>query len=56
MAVVSRETWLQERMALLRREKTITRELDLLAKERQKLPWVKIEKICAANPGRRNFF
>ncbi len=31
-------------MALLRREKAVTRELDLLAKERQKLPWVHIEK------------
>ena len=31
-------------MSLLRREKAITRELDLLALERQKLPWVEIEK------------
>jgi predicted dithiol-disulfide oxidoreductase (DUF899 family) len=31
-------------MALLRREKSVTRELDLLALERQKLPWVKVEK------------
>ena len=44
MNVVARETWLKERMALLRREKAVTRELDLLAKERQKLPWVKIEQ------------
>lgn len=42
--VVDRETWLKERMALLRREKAVTRELDLLAIERQKLPWVKVEK------------
>ena len=42
--VTDRETWLKERMALLRREKTVTRELDLLAQERQKLPWVEIEK------------
>ena len=42
--IVSRETWLPERMALLRREKAVTRELDLLALERQKLPWVAIEK------------
>ena len=42
--VVSREAWLKERMALLRREKSVTRELDLLARERQKLPWVKVEK------------
>jgi len=43
-SIVSRETWLKERMALLRREKSVTRELDLLAIERQKLPWVEIEK------------
>ena len=42
--IVSREAWLRERMALLRREKTVTRELDLLALERQKLPWVRIDK------------
>ena len=42
--LVDRDTWLKERMALLRREKTVTRELDLLALERQKLPWVRIEK------------
>ncbi len=42
--VVSKAVWLRERMALLRREKAVTRELDLLALERQKLPWVEIEK------------
>ena len=42
--VVDRGTWLKERMALLRREKMVTRELDLLATERQKLPWVKVDK------------
>ena len=42
--VVDRATWLKERMALLRREKMVTRELDLLAIERQKLPWVKVDK------------
>jgi len=31
-------------MELLRREKAATRELDLLALERQKLPWVEVEK------------
>ena len=31
-------------MSLLRREKSVTRELDLLAKERQKLPWVRVDK------------
>ena len=42
--IVDRNQWLQERMALLRREKAVTRELDLLALERQKLPWVQIDK------------
>lgn len=42
--VVSRDIWLKERMALLRREKTVTREQDLLALERQKLPWVRVDK------------
>ncbi len=43
-AIVNRDAWLKERMALLRREKAVTRELDLLALERQKLPWVEVEK------------
>jgi predicted dithiol-disulfide oxidoreductase (DUF899 family) len=42
--VVTREAWLIERMALLRREKAVTRELDLLAFERQKLPWLAVDK------------
>jgi len=42
--VVDREQWLRQRMELLRREKAATRELDLLALERQKLPWVELEK------------
>ena len=33
-------------MALLRREKMVTSELDLLALERQKMPWAKVEKSC----------
>jgi len=42
--IVSRDAWTKERMALLRREKAVTRELDLLAIERQKLPWVAVTK------------
>lgn len=42
--IVSKSAWLKERMTLLRREKMVTRELDLLAIERQKLPWVRVEK------------
>lgn len=44
MQIVTKDAWLKERMALLRREKMVTRELDLLALERQKMPWVKVEK------------
>jgi predicted dithiol-disulfide oxidoreductase (DUF899 family) len=42
--VVTREVWLKERMALLRREKMVTRALDLLALERRELPWVVLDK------------
>jgi predicted dithiol-disulfide oxidoreductase (DUF899 family) len=44
MQIVTKDVWLKERMALLRREKMVTRELDLLALERQKMLWVKVEK------------
>src|SRR5579863_2861253 len=42
--VVSRDEWLNARMALLLKEKAITRELDALRAERRRLPWVKVEK------------
>ena len=42
--VVSRETWLKERKALLAREKELTHLRDQLATERRELPWVRIEK------------
>lgn len=45
--VVSKEAWMQERMELLRREKKVTRELDQLALDRQKMPWVKMDKEYA---------
>ena len=45
--VVSREEWPAARMALLRKEKAITRELDALRAERRRLPWVKVEKSYA---------
>ena len=40
--VVDRAAWLEARMALLKREKAATRELDALAKARQGLPWVEV--------------
>jgi predicted dithiol-disulfide oxidoreductase (DUF899 family) len=41
---VSREEWLQARVALLERETAHTRERDALARERRALPWVRIVK------------
>jgi predicted dithiol-disulfide oxidoreductase (DUF899 family) len=42
--VVSREEWLKARVELLTAEKELTRKSDDLARRRQQLPWVKIEK------------
>jgi predicted dithiol-disulfide oxidoreductase (DUF899 family) len=40
----TREEWLAARLELLEAEKELTRRSDELARERQQLPWVKIEK------------
>jgi predicted dithiol-disulfide oxidoreductase (DUF899 family) len=40
----SREEWLSARIALLKEEKELTRRSDELARRRQELPWVKVEK------------
>jgi predicted dithiol-disulfide oxidoreductase (DUF899 family) len=42
--VVTREEWTKARVALLAKEKELTRQRDALAQERQQLPWVRIEK------------
>ena len=42
--VVSREEWTRARVALLAKEKALTRQRDALAQERQQLPWVRMEK------------
>ncbi|WP_380873558.1 hypothetical protein ACFB49_42270 [Sphingomonas sp. DBB INV C78] len=42
--VVSREEWLDERKALLEREKEYTKERDRLTAARMALPWVRIDK------------
>ena len=42
--VVSQAQWDAAREALLRREKELTRAQDALARDRQALPWVKVEK------------
>ena len=40
----TREEWLAARLELLQAEKDYTRRGDELAKQRQELPWVRIEK------------
>jgi predicted dithiol-disulfide oxidoreductase (DUF899 family) len=40
----SREEWLEARLKLLREEKALTRRSDELARQRQELPWVRIDK------------
>jgi predicted dithiol-disulfide oxidoreductase (DUF899 family) len=42
--VVSKDSWLKERLALLIEEKRIMRERDELASKVRDLPWVKVEK------------
>jgi predicted dithiol-disulfide oxidoreductase (DUF899 family) len=45
--IVSRNEWLQQRAALLAKEKAMTRALDALAAERRRLAWEKIDKRYA---------
>lgn len=40
----TREEWLAARLELLKAEKDVTRQSDELARRRQGLPWVKVEK------------
>jgi predicted dithiol-disulfide oxidoreductase (DUF899 family) len=40
----TREEWLAARLELLEAEKELTRRSDALARQRQQLPWVRIEK------------
>ena len=40
----TREEWLAERLALLAAEKALTRQSDVVAQQRQDLPWVRIDK------------
>lgn len=42
--VVSQEEWLVARLELLKAEKELTRQSDEVARKRQDLPWVKIDK------------
>ena len=40
----TREQWLAARLELLKAEKALTRRSDELARQRQELPWVRIDK------------
>src|SRR5579859_7294004 len=40
----TREEWLAARLELLKAEKALTRQSDELARQRQELPWVRIDK------------
>ena len=42
--VVSKEEWLHARLGLLKEEKELTRRSDALARKRQELPWVRVDK------------
>lgn len=42
--VVTPEVWRQKRVALLKQEKAFTKERDALVRQRQALPWTRIEK------------
>ena len=42
--VATRDQWLSERRELLKAEKALTRQSDSLAKQRQALPWVRVDK------------
>ena len=43
-AVVSRDQWIKARVALLAKEKALTREHDALAQHRRELPWVRVDE------------
>jgi predicted dithiol-disulfide oxidoreductase (DUF899 family) len=42
--VVSRDEWLKARLGLLKEEKELTRRSDELARRREALPWVRVDK------------
>ncbi len=43
-AIVSREDWLKQRIALLAQEKELTQHNDRVAEMRRQLPWTKVDK------------
>ena len=53
--VVSREEWIGARKRLLAEEKELTRRSDDVARQRQQLPWVRIDKEYEFERGERRF-
>jgi predicted dithiol-disulfide oxidoreductase (DUF899 family) len=43
--IVSRDEWLSARLGLLKDEKELTRLGDEVARKRQEMPWVKVDKV-----------
>jgi predicted dithiol-disulfide oxidoreductase (DUF899 family) len=54
--IVSREEWLEARRALLKSEKALSRFRDMVAEERRRLPWVRVEKdyVFETTAGRKS--
>lgn len=50
-AIVSRADWLRARMALLEKEKELSRLRDRINAERRSLPWVRLEQTYAFEAG-----
>ena len=46
----TREDWLAARIDLLEAEKALTRQSDEVARRRQELPWVRVDKSTASTP------
>jgi predicted dithiol-disulfide oxidoreductase (DUF899 family) len=52
----TREQWLAARLELLAAEKALTRQSDELARRRQELPWVRVDKPYLVRHRRRRRF
>jgi predicted dithiol-disulfide oxidoreductase (DUF899 family) len=42
--IISRDEWLMARLGLLKEEKELTRRMDEVARKRQEMPWVRVDK------------
>src|ERR1700678_1719644 len=42
--IVSRDEWLMARLGLLKEEKELTHRMDEVARKRQEMPWVRVDK------------